>query len=60
MYFKETEGGIIEKIGIVKTLKSRYFLYALIVNAGFYLGTLKINNKDKRRNCVENQIDGDI
>ena len=60
MYFKETEGGIIEKIGIVKTLKSRYFLYALIVNAGFYLGTLKINNKDKRRNCVENKIDGDI
>ncbi len=59
MYFKETEGGIIEKVGIVKTLKSRYFLYALIVNAGFYLGTLKINNKDKRRNCVENQIDGD-
>ena len=41
MYFKETEGGIIEKIGIVKTLKSRYFLYALIVNAGFCLGTLK-------------------
>lgn len=41
MYFKETEGGIIEKVGIVKTLKSRYFLYALIVNAGFYLGTFK-------------------
>lgn len=60
MYFKETEGGIIEKIGIVKTLKSRYFLYALIVNAGFYLGTLKINNKNKRGNCVGNQIDGDI
>ena len=60
MYFKETEGGIIEKIGIVKTLKSRYFLYALIVNAGFYLGTLKINNKNKRENCVENKIDGDI
>ena len=60
MYFKETEGGIIEKIGIVKTLKSRYFLYALIVNAGFYLGTLKINNKNKRGNFFENQIDGDI
>lgn len=59
MYFKETEGGIIEKVGIVKTLKSRYFLYALIVNAGFYLGTLKINNKNNRGNCVENQIDGD-
>ena len=60
MYFKETEGGIIEKVGIIKTLKSRYFLYVLIVNAGFYLGTLKINNKNNRGNCVENQIDGDI
>ena len=60
MYFKKTEGGIIEKVGIVKTLKSRYFLYAMVVNAGFYLGTLKMNNKNKRRNCIENKIDGDI
>ena len=59
MYFKETQISI-EKIGIIKTLESRYFVYALIVNAGFYLGTLKINNKNKRRNCVKNQIDGDI
>ena len=59
MYFKETQISI-EKIGIIKTLESRYFVYALIVNAGFYLGTLKINNKNNRGNCVENQIDGDI
>ena len=59
MYFKETQISI-EKIGIIKTLESRYFVYAMIVNMGFYLGTLKINNKDKRRNCIENQIDGDI
>ena len=59
MYFKETQISI-EKIGIIKTLESRYFVYAMVVNMGFYLGTLKINNKDKRRNCVENQIDGDI
>ena len=59
MYFKETQISI-EKIGIIKTLESRYFVYAMVVNMGFCLGTLKINNKDKRRNCVENQIDGDI
>ena len=58
MYFKETQISI-EKIGIIKTLESRYFVYAMVVNMGFYLGTLKINNKNKRRNCVENQIDGD-
>ena len=56
MYFKETQISI-EKVGIIKTLESRYFVYALIVNAGFYLGTLKINNKNNRGNCVENQID---
>ena len=59
MYFKETQISI-EKTGIIKTLESRYFVYAMVVNMGFYLGTLKINNKNKRRNCVENQIDGDI
>ena len=59
MYFKETQISI-EKIGIIKTLESRYFVYAMVVNMGFYLGTLKMNNKNKRRNCVENQIDGDI
>ena len=58
MYFKETQISI-EKIGIIKTLESRYFVYAMVVNMGFYLGTLKMNNKNKRRNCVENQIDGD-
>ena len=41
-------------------LESRYFVYAMVVNMGFYLGTLKINNKNNRGNCVENQIDGDI
>jgi len=59
MYLEETQISI-EKVGIIKTLESRYFVYAMVVNMGFYLGTLKINNKDKRRNCVENQIDGDI
>ena len=59
MYLEEGENSI-EKFGIIKTLESRYFVYAMVVNMGFYLGTLKINNKDKRRNCVENQIDGDI
>ena len=59
MYFEEGQNSV-EKFGIIKTLESRYFVYAMIVNMGFYLGTLKINNKDKRGNCVENQIDGDI
>ena len=59
MYFKETQISI-EKVGIIKTLESRYFVYAMIVNMGFYLGTLKINNKNERGNCVENKIDGDI
>ena len=59
MYFKETQISI-EKIGIIKALESRYFVYAMVVNMGFYLGTLKMNNKNKRGNCVENQIDGDI
>lgn len=58
MYLEEGENSV-EKLGIIKTLESRYFVYAMVVNMGFYLGTLKINNKDKRRNCVENQIDGD-
>ena len=48
MYFEEGENSV-EKFGIIKTLESRYFVYAMIVNMGFYLGTLKINNKDKRR-----------
>ena len=59
MYLEEGENSV-EKLGIIKTLESRYFVYAMVVNMGFYLGTLKINNKNKRRNCVENQIDGDI
>ena len=59
MYFKETQISI-EKTGIIKTLESRYFVYAMVVNMGFYLGTLKINNKNKRGNFVENQTDGDI
>lgn len=59
MYLEEGENSV-EKFGIIKTLESRYFVYAMVVNMGFYLGTLKINNKNKRRNCVENQIDGDI
>ena len=58
MYLEEGENSV-EKFGIIKTLESRYFVYAMVVNMGFYLGTLKINNKDKRRNCVEKQIDGD-
>ena len=57
MYLEEGENSI-EKFGIIKTLESRYFVYAMVVNMGFYLGTLKINNK--RENCVENKIDGDI
>ena len=48
MYFKETQISI-EKIGIIKTLESRYFVYAMAVNMGFYLGTLKINNKRKKK-----------
>ena len=59
MYLEEGENSV-EKFGIIKTLESRYFVYAMVVNMGFYLGTLKINNKNKMRNCVENQIDGDI
>ena len=58
MYLEEGENSV-EKFGIIKTLESRYFVYAMVVNMGLYLGTLNINNKDKRRNCVENQIDGD-
>ena len=58
MYLEEGENSV-EKFGIIKTLESRYFVYAMVVNMGFYLGTLKINNKNKRRNCVEKQIDGD-
>ena len=48
MYFKETQISI-EKIGIIKTLESRYFVYAMVVNMGFYLGTLKINNKNENK-----------
>ena len=59
MYLEEGENSV-EKFGIIKTLESRYFVYAMVVNMGFYLGTLKINNKNKRKNCVENKIDGDI
>ena len=59
MYLEEAQISI-EKVGIIKTLESRYFVYAMIVNMGFYMGTLKINNKNKRKNCVENKIDGDI
>ena len=40
MYFEEGENSV-EKFGIIKTLESRYFVYAMIVNMGFYLGTLK-------------------
>ena len=58
MYLEEGENSV-EKFGIIKTLESRHFVYAMVVNMGFYLGTLKINNKNKRRNCVKNQIDGD-
>ena len=48
MYFKDGENSV-EKFGIIKTLESRYFVYAMIVNMGFYLGTLKINNKRKKK-----------
>ena len=40
MYLEEGENSI-EKFGIIKTLESRYFVYAMVVNMGFYLGTLK-------------------
>lgn len=40
MYFEEGENSV-EKFGIIKTLESRYFVYTMIVNMGFYLGTLK-------------------
>ena len=40
MYFEDGENSV-EKFGIIKTLESRYFVYAMIVNMGFYLGTLK-------------------
>ena len=40
MYLEEAQINI-EKVGIIKTLESRYFVYAMVVNMGFYLGTLK-------------------
>ena len=40
MYLEDGENSV-EKFGIIKTLESRYFVYAMIVNMGFYLGTLK-------------------
>ena len=40
MYLEEGENSV-EKFGIIKTLESRYFVYAMVVNMGFYLGTLK-------------------
>ena len=40
MYFEEGENSV-EKFGIIKTLESSYFVYAMIVNMGFYLGTFK-------------------
>lgn len=40
MYFEEGENSV-EKFGIINTLESRYFVYAMIVNMGFYLGTFK-------------------
>ena len=40
MYFEEGENSL-EKFGIIKSLESRYFVYAMIVNMGFYLGTFK-------------------
>ena len=40
MYFEEGENSV-EKFGIIKTLESRYFVYPMIVNMGFYLGTFK-------------------
>ena len=48
VYFEDGENSL-EKFGIIKTLESRYFVYAMIVNMGFYLGTLKINNKRKKK-----------
>ena len=48
VYFEEGENSV-EKFGIIKTLESRYFVYAMIVNMGLYLGTLKINNKRKKK-----------
>ena len=48
VYFEDGENSV-EKFGIIKTLESRYFVYAMIVNMGFYLGTLKINNKRKKK-----------
>ena len=40
MYTQEVENSF-EKFGIIKTLESRYFVYAMIMNLGFYLGTFK-------------------
>ena len=40
MYFEEGENSL-EKFGIIKSLESKYFVYAMILNMGFYLGTLK-------------------
>ena len=40
MYLEEGENSV-EKFGIIKTLESRYFVYAMVVNMGFYLGTFK-------------------
>ena len=40
MYLEEGEDSI-GKFGIIKTLESRYFVYAIIMNMGFYLGTFK-------------------
>ena len=48
VYFEDGENSL-EKFGIIKSLESRYFVYAMIVNMGFYLGTLKINNKRKKK-----------
>ena len=39
-YFEDGENSL-EKFGIINTLESRYFVYTMIVNMGFYLGTLK-------------------
>ena len=48
VYFEDGENSL-EKFGIIKSLESRYFVYAMIVNMGFYLRTLKINNKRKKK-----------
>lgn len=40
VYFEDGENSL-EKFGIIKSLESKYFVYAMIVNMGFYLGTLK-------------------